>query len=184
MRCYAPMLATIPWQVVTSRGIVRILTPIIGPISWLPILATLPFAWACAPARRPNQISARLGGSTWNRNDFCRGWLITGDTGSGKTFAINALLHTVFQNEPDWGGLCCDEKGIYHETLVQMADLYGRQHDLLLLQTRPDNAGEDCGPTRSIQSSFRFNHPLVDVCDGHCRYSLLFGWRQRRQRIF
>jgi hypothetical protein len=122
------------------------LTPIIGPISWLPILATLPFAWFCAPAGRPKQVSARLAGFTWNRNDFCRGWLITGDTGSGKTFAINALLHTVFQNEPDWGGLCCDEKGIYHETLVQMADLYGRQHDLLLLQTRPDNADEDWVP--------------------------------------
>lgn len=27
----------------------------------------------------------RLKGLAWTREDFCRGWLITGDTGSGKT---------------------------------------------------------------------------------------------------
>ena len=54
---------------------------------------------------------ARLGGLTWRRNQFCRGWLITGDTGSGKTSSgINQLAHQVFQNEPNWGGLCIDEK--------------------------------------------------------------------------
>ncbi len=37
-------------------------------------------------------FSARLGGLTWKRNQFCRGWLITGDTGSGKTSSgINQL---------------------------------------------------------------------------------------------
>jgi hypothetical protein len=127
-------------------GLAWFLAPIIGAISWFPILATVPFAWSFAPVRRPKQVSAQLGGFSWSRNDFCRGWLITGDTGSGKTFAINALLHSVFRNEPDWGGLCCDEKGIYHETLARMAKLYGRDQDLLLLQTRPDNAGEDWVP--------------------------------------
>lgn len=127
-------------------GLAWFLAPIIGVLSWFPILATVPFAWSFAPMRRPRQVSARLGGFSWSRNDFCRGWLITGDTGSGKTFAINALLHSVFRNEPDWGGLCCDEKGIYHETLIRMAKLYGRDQDLLLLQTRPDNAVEDWVP--------------------------------------
>ena len=57
---------------------------------------------------------ARLGGLTWRRNQFCRGWLITGDTGSGKTTSgVNQLAHQVFQNEPTWGGLCIDEKGVY-----------------------------------------------------------------------
>ena len=37
---------------------------------------------------------------TWDRNSFCRGWLITGSTGSGKTESgINILMHQVFQNE-------------------------------------------------------------------------------------
>jgi hypothetical protein len=73
-------------------------------------------------------------------NQFCRGWLITGDTGSGKTSSgINQLAHQVFQNEPNWGGLCIDEKGVYWETLSAMAHHYGREHDLIHLQIeRPD----------------------------------------------
>ena len=114
------------------------LSPIIGPAAWIPIGFCMPVAYALAPARRQRLVTARLAGLTWSRNDFCRGWLITGDTGAGKTFAVNALLHSVFQHEPDWGGLCCDEKGIYHETLTRMAVRYGRSEDLILLQTRPD----------------------------------------------
>src|ERR1700678_4544441 len=52
----------------------------------------------------------RLKGFSWTREDFCRGWLITGDTGSGKTRSgINQLLHQVFQNDKNWGGLCIDD---------------------------------------------------------------------------
>ena len=106
-----------------------------------------PFSFYFAPPHsKSRQMTAAIGGFTWERNDFCRGWLITGDTGAGKTFAINVLLHSVFQHEPDWGGLCCDEKGIYHETLVRMARKYGRESDLLLLQTRPDHAEDDWLP--------------------------------------
>jgi type IV secretory system conjugative DNA transfer VirD4/TraG family protein len=122
------------------------LYPIIGWLSITPILISLPVALHYPPGRSRTSISASLAGFDWDRNDFCRGWLITGDTGAGKTFAINTLLHSVFRNEPDWGGLCCDEKGIYHETLVRMADRYGREPDLLLLQTRPDHASEDWVP--------------------------------------
>lgn len=122
------------------------LYPIVGWIALLPILISLPSAFYLAPSGRRTHIAASLAGFDWDRNDFCRGWLLTGDTGAGKTFAINALLHSVFQNEPDWGGLCCDEKGVYHETLVRMASRYGREQDLLLLQTRPDHASEDWVP--------------------------------------
>jgi hypothetical protein len=62
--------------------------------------------------RQRNNHVAQLGRLTWKRNQFCRGWLITGDTGSGKTSSgINQLVHQVFQNEPKWGGLCIDENG-------------------------------------------------------------------------
>jgi hypothetical protein len=122
------------------------LFPIVSWVSFAPLFASLTITLACPPARRHRKITARLAGLAWDRNDFCRGWLITGDTGAGKTFAINALLHSVFQNEPDWGGLCCDEKGIYHETLVRMTKKYGRLSDLRLLQTMPDGAGDDWEP--------------------------------------
>jgi hypothetical protein len=90
---------------------------------------------------------ARLGGLTWKRNQFCRGWLITGDTGSGKTTSgINQLAHQVFQNEDKWGGLCIDEKGVYWETLSAMARHYDREQDLIHLQIRADDKGEQCQP--------------------------------------
>ncbi|MCW5552258.1 MAG: type IV secretion system DNA-binding domain-containing protein [Verrucomicrobiae bacterium] len=97
-------------------------------------------AWLLfAPTKRG--FVARLGGLTWRRNQFCRGWLITGDTGSGKTSSgINQLAHQVFQNEPTWGGLCIDEKGVYWETLAVMARHYGREHDLIHLQIRANDA--------------------------------------------
>lgn len=122
------------------------LFPVVSWVSLAPFFVCLTAALASAPARRQRSVTARLAGLSWDRNDFCRGWLITGDTGAGKTFAINSLLHSVFQNEPDWGGLCCDEKGIYHETLVQMTRKYGRLGDLRLLQIKPDGAGDDWEP--------------------------------------
>jgi hypothetical protein len=92
-----------------------------------------------APRNRKSCV-ARLGGLTWKRSQFCRGWLVTGDTGSGKTTSgINQLAHQVFKNEPTWGGLCVDEKGIYWETLSAMARHYGRERDLIRLQIRADD---------------------------------------------
>ena len=90
---------------------------------------------------KPIRCVARLGRLVWRRNQFCRGWLITGDTGSGKTSSgINQLAHQVFQNEPNWGGLCIDEKGVYWETLSAMAGFYDREGDLIHLQIRADDA--------------------------------------------
>jgi hypothetical protein len=119
-------------------------------IHWLPP----PYRWAVAaifvmvgffalvvPERRP-AVVATLKGLRWKRSQFCRGWLITGDTGSGKTSSgINQLAHQVFRNEPRWGGLCIDEKGAYWETLKGMAAHYGRLADLIHVQIRPDNVG-------------------------------------------
>jgi hypothetical protein len=65
------------------------------------ILLALIAAWLLFVPRNPKACVARLGGLKWKRNQFCRGWLITGDTGSGKTSSgINQLVHQVFQNEP------------------------------------------------------------------------------------
>lgn len=88
-----------------------------------------------------SSVIAELAGLKWTRADFCRGWLITGDTGSGKTRSgITPLLYQVFKNEPGWGGLCIDDKGLYWETLCEMARHFGRENDLILLQVRPDAA--------------------------------------------
>ena len=93
------------------------------------------------------KVIVRLRGLSWTREDFCRGWLITGDTGSGKTRSgITPLLYQVFKNEPGWGGVCIDDKGLYWETLLEMAAHFHRQNDLILLQVKPDNAGPAWAP--------------------------------------
>lgn len=103
--------------------------------------------WLLFASRNPTPRVARLGGLTWKRNQFCRGWLITGDTGSGKTSSgINQLAHQVFQNEPKWGGLCIDEKGVYWETLAAMSKHYRRENDLIGLQIRPDDTDPNWFP--------------------------------------
>src|SRR5262245_41374401 len=80
------------------------------------------YAVCVAKKHQESQVIVRLKGLTWAREDFCRGWLITGDTGSGKTRSgINQLLYQVFENDPNWGGLCIDDKGVYWETLREMA---------------------------------------------------------------
>jgi hypothetical protein len=87
---------------------------------------------------------AWFGGLTWRRNQFCRGWLITGDTGSGKTSSgINQLAHQVFRNETKWGGLCIDEKGVYWETLSAMAKEYRRENDLIHVQIHADGQNDE-----------------------------------------
>ncbi len=141
--CSAPLLLL--WLAAGAFG--WLFEPIVGWFSFLPLLIGFPFSlYFAPPGKQSSKVTAEIGGFKWERNDFCRGWLITGDTGAGKTFAINVLLHSVFRREPDWGGLCCDEKGIYHETLVRMARKYGRESDLLLLQTRPDHVEDEWVP--------------------------------------
>lgn len=114
-----------------------------SPLSWqlaLAFVAVGVFGWLAQPRDTKKPI-VRLKGLSWSREDFCRGWLITGDTGSGKTRSgINQLLYQVFENEPNWGGLCIDDKGVYWETLVEMAKHFNRERDLILLQVKPDNA--------------------------------------------
>ena len=78
----------------------------------------------------------------WNLNEFCRGWLVTGATGSGKTACgINQLMHQVFKNcngdqtqFPRWGGVCIDDKGVYADILKRIAENYNRLDDLVVLE--------------------------------------------------
>lgn len=72
-------------------------------------------------AKAAGKWTCVLGNLKWDRNSFCRGWLVTGGTGCGKTqCAINIVMHQVFINEtgelnPAWGTgkLHLKEKELY-----------------------------------------------------------------------
>ena len=152
---------------------------------WVIVTAFLAVGFfALIVPEKPVQVVATLKGLRWKRNQFCRGWLITGDTGSGKTSSgINQLAHQVFHNEPSWGGLCIDEKGVYWETLAAMAAHYGRLSDLIHVQIRPDDASANWTPPHRFNLTgdrtipFRY---LRQIHRGHRHES----WTRRRQRVF
>jgi len=105
------------------------------------------YALALPVGGRKRKAIVRFRGLSWTREDFCCGWLITGDTGSGKTRSgITPLLYQIFKNEPGWGGVCIDDKGLYWETLSEMATHFNRQNDLILLQVKPENAAPAWSP--------------------------------------
>ena len=137
-------LEFVPFYAVDFHRLTKVLKPIL--LGYGILLAII--AARLVLARQPLKTHvAKLGRLTWKRNQFCRGWLITGDTGSGKTSSgINQLAHQVFQNEPKWGGLCIDEKGVYWETLSAMAAHYQRGKDLIHLQIRTDDSDADWKP--------------------------------------
>jgi Type IV secretion-system coupling protein DNA-binding domain len=121
-----------------------------APYSW--IFTAFFFGFGVFALARPGAARhiVKLKGLCWTREDFCRGWLITGDTGSGKTRSgITQLLHQIFKHEKLWGGVCIDDKGVYHETLKEMAAHFHRENNLILLQVRPDDAPHDWKPAHA-----------------------------------
>jgi len=125
-------------------------------VHWLPAKFSWVIATAISGGRifcagrslKPVLAVATLKGLRWKRNQFCRGWLITGDTGSGKTSSgINQLAHQVFRNEPGWGGLCIDEKASIGKRSRPWPRHYGRLSDLIHVQIRPEDASANWTPT-------------------------------------
>ncbi len=133
--------------------------------------------------KNPKKITCKIGNLEWDRNSFCRGWLITGATGVGKTVAgINYLMNQLFQNESGskdmhnlyqsfpWGGLCIDEKGTYLSTLENMAKRYARENDLCVLKSesilgnhRPAHLGH-----RFHKRATQPHHPYISLFQVNC----------------
>ena len=136
---------------------------------------TLLAAWqiycAIAASRRCTApVVLRLGGFNWSLEDFCRGWLITGQVGTGKTSgAINTMLWQVSRNCRSWGGVCVDDKGLYWETLSEMFRRLGRSQDLILLQVRPAGAPDSWKPAHTFNflesADLPYSSKAKIVCD-------------------
>ena len=160
-----------------------LLTP---PLSLVVIGLCLAFAaWSVFASDNSGKIVLRLGGLAWTMEDFVRGWLITGRTGSGKTqCAINTITFQLFQNVNNWGGVCLDQKGLYWEILVKMAAHFGRENDLVLLQTRPP--GEDVALATAAHHQYhgQLGRSRFHVRESHRGYGGVIDRRTRAESVF
>ena len=82
------------------------------------------YAYICIPSSSRDKYVCRIKNFKWNLNDFCRGWLITGKTGSGKTAsAIAHIIHQLFlrvnpkNGFKPWGGVAVDQKGNFFQII-------------------------------------------------------------------
>ena len=118
---------------------------------WFPIVMGIIILWAFISLvvklgdRSP--VVIRLGHYEWTLREACRHFLLIGGTGSGKTEGgmVNILIQLV-QNVPGLGGIALDAKGDFRHVLVPIFEGHGRKDDVIILETRPMQGGEDWKP--------------------------------------
>ena len=120
------------------------------PEQWrmLSLLSILPISLSLLLPEK--KIYAKIFGLSSTAEDFTRGWLITGFTGSGKTSALTYLLFQIFKNAPNFGSVFLDQKGVFWEIIERMAKHFGREEDLILVRTKPLNAPVSWKPKHTI----------------------------------
>jgi hypothetical protein len=82
------------------------------------------------------QIALRFAGFQWTREKANRHFFFTGDTGSGKTTGMNALLADLVKRNPTLGGVVMANKGDEWFYLEWLAKKHGRQNDIIRLRPR------------------------------------------------
>ncbi len=82
------------------------------------------------------QIALRFAGFQWTRDKANRHFFFTGDTGSGKTTGMNALLADLMKRNPSLGGVVMANKGDEWFYLEWLAKKHRRQNDIIRLRPR------------------------------------------------
>ncbi len=89
--------------------------------------------------KKTRSVVVRFGRLTWTQGELCRHFLITGDTGCGKTTSgFHPILVQITRSVPNWGGLVLGVKGDEHAFMTELAEAHGRTHDLVHIQVRPE----------------------------------------------
>ena len=86
------------------------------------------------------RVVMKVGGRKWTYDDLCRHMLLSGDTGIGKTLALNECLHSLLSHDRTVGGLIIDEKGLYFRVVREMLIKHDRLEDGIFL--RVGNPGD------------------------------------------
>ena len=100
----------------------------------------------------PSPWACMLGGVCWDDEAFCRGWDISGKTGSGKTSSgVVPLIYSLKQNCPNVGIVVLDTKGDLTDPLVAIAKELDCTKDLRVLQVRADGALSNWTPPLTMK---------------------------------
>jgi hypothetical protein len=110
----------------------------------IPSLLILLSAWclisfftADPKKRNGKRVVCRIGNLYWTMEDFVRGWLVTGKTGSGKTSSgLCTLLSEVFKNVPEFGSLFIASKGLEQDIIIKMCNHFKVPDKVLVVRTR------------------------------------------------
>lgn len=93
-------------------------------------------------------IVLSFAGFRWIRDKANRHFFFSGDTGSGKTSGMNALLADLVKRNPTLGGVVMANKGDEWFYLEWLAKKHGRQNDIIRL--RPRLVGEPDRPQHRL----------------------------------
>ncbi|MES2704980.1 MAG: type IV secretion system DNA-binding domain-containing protein [Verrucomicrobiota bacterium] len=99
------------------------------------LLGGLGCALRYRPPAQKGSLMWEFCGERWTVEEGCQNWLVTGGIGSGKTNALNFLVHNLNQHQPDWGGLWLDNKGNSERELRGIMAAAGREEDVTVLRT-------------------------------------------------
>jgi Type IV secretion-system coupling protein DNA-binding domain len=84
----------------------------------------------------PEQLMFSILDDELSIEEGCQNFLITGGIGSGKTNALNYLLHSLTVHQPKWGGLWLDNKGNSEADLRAVLESQNRHSDAIVLRAR------------------------------------------------
>ena len=88
--------------------------------------------------KKKRKVILRLGSLTWTRAELCRHFLITGDTGCGKTTSgFQPILVQLVQTVPDFGALVLGVKSDEYHFIRELTAHFGREDDHVHFEIRP-----------------------------------------------
>lgn len=103
---------------------------------FLTLVILIEILWAIGEeGNQQTEVICRLKGKTWIKDEFCRGWGIFGETGSGKTSsAYLNIINELFKYESNWGGISLDAKGNFYELLEKTAAHHNAREKIIVFK--------------------------------------------------